>query len=335
MILLAGLWFFLLPHYNQLIATDSSQELIAVPEENPIAVPDLTGHIIFDVYTQADGQIGTPVHAIDARSFSLVDNSNIKLYANRVLYGVDAAGPGTGVGVIREPETDRDVALDFDFATETYYEVSTPLSVNVRSVFKSGVRYIGDAINRALVAGGDSMDIGLWSIFIHNTETQTTRNIPNAVSPQFLPDDSGFLYLKSDGIYAYSFADNEERQIYDGVFNLAARDELAISANAQYAVLTQPFANLYTVYAIDANLNLTEIRNDFDEEQVFSSPLFHPVEDELFVMNAYQVNTPEVYELQFAAVNEPQLISILPQTVESLFLVNINDWVLFDPVSNL
>jgi hypothetical protein len=307
-------------------------------ENGDQAAPVFTGHLVYDLYTQELDQAGVPIQNVDARVFSLngTEIQDEQLYSDRIFYGVDSRSSGSGVGIIRDPETDRDIALDFDLAADEYNEIVSQLDTNVRSVFAQDQWYIGEAITRTVVSDQDAMDLSSWSVFIYNINTQESVFIPNATSPQFLADGTGLLYIKSDGIYQYTFGavDSPEALVPSPYIGLTARDEMAISANGQYVVVTQPDSSLYRVLEFTP-AGLVSLQEVVNENTVFTSPIFHPEDNQLFALVTYPIDRPITYSLQVSTITNNTVTQLVENSVESLFMVTITDWTTDNPTSSL
>jgi len=318
---------------DTLLATDSST---ANGGEASAALFD--GHLVYDLYVQEPNQEGVPVQSIDARVYSVneMEIQDTQLYSNRIFYGVDTTSAGSGVGIIRDPSTDRDIALDFDFAADEYHEIATQLDANVRSVFVNDEWYIGEALTRAVLTDQDVMDLGFWSVFIYNKNTKESVFIPDASSPQFLADGAGVLYVKSDGVYKYPFGTQEtsEELVPSQLIGLTARDEIAVSPEGQYMVMTQPDSGMYRVFELTPG-GLVTLQEVVDDNTIFTSPIFHPVNNQAFALVTYPIDKQNNYVLQFSTIANNTPTQLIENTVESLFMVTITDWTTDNPASNL
>lgn len=54
-----------------------------------------------------------------------------------------------------------------------------------------------------------------WDIYILDTETGTSTLYASGTNPTFAPDKQSFLYLRSDGLYRYSFADDSSELVFE------------------------------------------------------------------------------------------------------------------------
>lgn len=117
-----------------------------------------------------------------------------------------------------------------------------------------------------------------WQIVVFDTTTDTSIIIPEAKSPQWLSDESGFVFLQRNGVYQYSEEKNTASVVYAGYQNISTLAEITLSPNDDYIVMTQPLFDLISVLAaseVDTQ-SFVEVGRIQTPGQHYTKPVFSP-----------------------------------------------------------
>lgn len=154
-------------------------------------------------------------------------------------------------------------------------------------------------------------DLGNWSISIVDTASGTLEVIEGATHPQWI-SESALLYLKTDGMYAYDFATNNEQLVYE-FFELDSNDVLSVSVQASSitAVVLESDTDVFVFdlrhdqdagsLAVDANQSFYNIPDDMDvylEDVMLSDGYLvtaeYNIADDLYNIGLYTLQSDQI-----------------------------------------
>jgi hypothetical protein len=118
-----------------------------------------------------------------------------------------------------------------------------------------------------------------WSIAVHAQDGSEVAVIPQSHEPVWIPNTTSFLYITKDGIGMYDTETGASRLVLSQYTNLSLVDDLAISPDGSWFILTVP--NQHLISVLEWQTVMGDGKNLIETSRVVTPDVYyrHPVID--------------------------------------------------------
>lgn len=239
---------------------------------------------------------------------------------------------GLVLGTNNNPDLPADVAHPawIDYAASESYFFATPSSWNESTIVtpsnpvegEAYIAYSAQATNTPAdrLGSTDSTD---WQIVVHEPVTQDTRIIEAATNPVWL-DAEQLLFIRSNGVYQYSVANDTIELVTAAFLDLDRRTELAVTAGGGGFMMTIPSLNSVAHFELpDEGQTKVSLNAIVSTENVqYTNPVYGT--DGL--LYATVARTPEVAQLEIRSLLSHQIVETIAVPFAANTEIGLIDW---------